>query len=104
MNENNYYKVIYDDGDYEVIYFLDEDRVLFITGDSGIDYELNGKNAGEELYNCFDHIMNRLPNKEEADCVCEIISSLLNRWYEDYMKLNDYKNIIHNLIKINKNI
>lgn len=104
MAENNYYKVIYDDGDKEVIYFLNEDRVLFITGDSGVDYELNSKNGGEELYNCFDHIMYRIPNKEEADCVCEIISSLLNRWYDEYMESDVYKNIKHNLIKTNKNI
>lgn len=104
MNENNYYKVIYDDGDNEVIYFLDEDRVLFITGDFGIDYYLNSQNAGEELYNCFDHIMNKIPNKQEADCICEIISSLLNKWYDEYMELDDYKDIKHNLIKTNKNI
>lgn len=104
MNENNYYKVIYDDGDKEVIYFLDEDRVLFITGDSGVDYELNNKNSIEELYNCFDHISSRFLNKEEADCVCEIISSLLNKCYDEYMGSDVYKNIKHNLIKTNKNI
>lgn len=89
---------LYNDGDIEVHYFTEEHRILLIKDSTGWDYILEDPN---EMYHCYNHIMSIIKDKRYADCICECISAIFNDWFEDYILMPGYNDIINHILDIN---
>ena len=55
------YKILYDNGDIEICYFKDENRILFIKDSTAWDYYLNDN---EQTENCIKHIIQYMNNEQ----------------------------------------